>query len=191
MTEIRYNTDVFMEQFPLVKRFLYHLLYYRGLHEAYSRNQLQSEFWTHTIDAHLLLALINWCMVFGSDGFNPTHWKKLSLTQSKELQESFRNGLIGDTGISWAEWEEYWKKMTAFRDKYAAHRELDFNSPVPKFDLALKVAHYFDDWIRHVISPDSFEEPPLRESEERISKTLAPLADKLIKLTKESQQNVE
>ena len=84
-----YNPDVFIEQFPLVKRFLYHLLYYRTLHEAYIRNQLQSEFWTHTIDAHLLQALINWCMVFGSDGCNPTHWKKLSLTQSHELQEGF------------------------------------------------------------------------------------------------------
>ena len=186
-----YNPDVFMEQFPLVKRFLYHLLYYRALHEAYTRNQLQSEFWTHTIDAHLLQALINWCMVFGSDGCNPTHWKKLSLTQSHELQEGFRKGLIEHTGIKWAEWEEYWKKMTAFRDKYAAHRELDFSAPVPNFDLALKVAHYFDDWIRRIISPDSFEEPSLRKSEERISKTFASLADKLLKITKGSQHNSE
>ena len=191
MTKIHYNPDVFMEQFPLVKRFLYHLLYYRALHEAYSRNQLQSEFWTHTIDAHLLQALINWCMVFGSDGCNPTHWKKLSLTQSNDLQESFRTGLIKYAGISWAEWEDYWEKMTAFRGKYAAHRELDFNSPVPEFDIALKVAHYFDDWIRQVISPDSFEEPPLRESEMRISQTLAPLVDKLIAVTKEFQHNSE
>jgi|CXWL01.1.fsa_nt_gi hypothetical protein len=186
-----YNPDVFIEQFPLVKRFLYHLLYYRTLHEAYIRNQLQSEFWTHTIDAHLLQALINWCMVFGSDGCNPTHWKKLSLTQSHELQEGFRKGLIEHTGIKWAEWEEYWKRMTAFRDKYAAHRELDFSAPVPNFDLALKVAYYFDDWIRWIISPDSFEEPSLRESEERISKTFASLADKLLKITKESQHNSE
>lgn len=186
-----YNPDVFIEQFPLVKRFLYHLLYYRTLHDAYIRNQLQSEFWTHTIDAHLLQALINWCMVFGSDGCNPTHWKKLSLTQSHELQEGFRKGLIEHTGIKWAEWEEYWKRMTAFRDKYAAHRELDFSAPVPNFDLALKVAYYFDDWIRWIISPDSFEEPSLRESEERISKTFASLADKLLKITKESQHNSE
>lgn len=186
-----YNPDVFIEQFPLVKRFLYHLLYYRTLHEAYIRNQLQSEFWTHTIDAHLLQALINWCMVFGSDGCNPTHWKKLSLTQSHELQEGFRKGLIEHTGIKWTEWEEYWKRMTAFRDKYAAHRELDFSAPVPNFDLALKVAYYFDDWIRWIISPDSFEEPSLRESEERISKTFASLADKLLKITKESQHNSE
>lgn len=186
-----YNPDVFIEQFPLVKRFLYHLLYYRTLHEAYIRNQLQSEFWTHTIDAHLLQALINWCMVFGSDGCNPTHWKKLSLTQSHELQEGFRKGLIEHTGIKWAEWEEYWKRMTAFRDKYAAHRELDFSAPVPNFDLALKVAYYFDDWIRWIISPDSFEEPSLRESEERISKTFASLADKLLKITTESQPNSE
>ena len=81
--------------------------------------------------------------------------------------------------------------MTAFRDKYAAHRELDFSAPVPNFDLALKVAYYFDDWIRWIISPDSFEEPSLRESEERISKTFASLADKLLKITTESQPNSE
>jgi len=81
--------------------------------------------------------------------------------------------------------------MINFRNNYAAHRALGFSSPVPNFDLALRVAYFYDDWIREVISPDSFYEPSLKESAERLDAMIAPLVDKLIKLTKESQQGTE
>ena len=82
---LNYNSDVFEEQFPLVKRFVHHLTNYRALHAAYVEYRIQSEFWTHTI-AHILQATINWCMVFGSDTRNPPIGRnccKLSSTHSK------------------------------------------------------------------------------------------------------------
>src|SRR5262249_8530888 len=97
--ESEYDPKVFLEQFSLAKRFVYHLTYYRVLHAAYTQNKIKSEFWTHTIDAHLVQASVVWCMVFGSHGCNPTHWKKLSNTQSKEIENRFRGGLTKSSGV--------------------------------------------------------------------------------------------
>jgi hypothetical protein len=80
---MNFEQKVFMHQFPIVKMFIYHLIYHRVLLKSYQEHQLQNEFWTLTIDAHLLRAVTNWCMVFGSDKSEPTHWKQLSITDSK------------------------------------------------------------------------------------------------------------
>jgi len=181
---MNYRLDIFVQQFAIVKRFVYHLVYYRELLAVYRRLQLKSEFWTHTIDAHLLQAVIYWCMVFGSHGCNPTHWKHLSEEESKELQDSFRKGLSKQTGLTTEKWQQYWNDMTDFRNRYAAHRVLGFDKPVPDFTIALKIAFYYDHWIREVISPDFFGEPMLKESAEALRKSVAPLVEQLLEHTK-------
>ena len=75
--------------------------------------------------------------------------------------------------------------MTDFRNKYAAHRELEFNSPVPNFDTALAVAYYYDNWVRRVISPDTFAEPQLDSFALSLQKSVVPLVEKLLKATGE------
>jgi len=186
-----YNSDIFAEQFPIVKRFLYHLIYYRELWAAYHGLQSGSEFWAHTIDAHLLQAANLWCMVFGSQGCNHTHWKNLSKGDTEELQQSFRQGLFEQTDLTSEQWNQYWHDMKDFRDKYAAHRELNYDKPIPDFTIALKVAYYYDRWIREVISPDTLEEPPLEQSSEALKRTVAPLITQLLKKTKGYNQETE
>jgi hypothetical protein len=95
--EMKYCPEIFASQFPVVKRFLYHLAYYRSLHKGCSSSGFVSEFWVHTIDAHLLHATISWCKVFGSDGCNDTHWKKLNQEENKELQAN-KEGSALDIG---------------------------------------------------------------------------------------------
>ena len=181
---MEYDESVFTQQFPLVKRFVYHLAYYRLLIAAYNRFQLRCEFWTHTIDAHILQAAIQWCKVFGSEGCNPTHWKMLSKGESKAFQQSFRQGLLTETDFSsLQEWKQYWSAVNAFRNRYAAHSELEFREPVPDFGPALQVSFFYDRWVRRVISPDSFAEPPLEETAEALKFTVRPLICQLIKLT--------
>lgn len=158
---MNHKPEVFQNQFPIVKWFVYHLTYYRALSNGYKEHQLQNEFWTLTIDAHLLRAAINWCMVFGSDKSNPTHWN-----------QNFREGLFKATGLNQNTWQQYWKSMTYFRNKYAAHRELPFTSPVPVFDTALAVAYYYDNWVRKIISPATFEEPTLESFALSLQKSL-------------------
>lgn len=173
---MEYNVDIFCEQFPIVKRFLYHLTCFRELHLTYQDHNLRSEFWTHTIDAHLLQAAILWCMVFGSHGCNPTHWKKLCDQDLEKLQDSFRKGLFKDTELTQEKWDAYWKDMNDFRGGYAAHRELNYSKPVPQFKTAEEVAYFYDEWLRKVIEPDVFEEPPLKESVLVMQKEIKPLA---------------
>lgn len=182
---MNYEPEVFTNQFPIVKRFVYHLIYYRALSECQKEHRLQNEFWTLTTDAHLLRATINWCMVFGSHKSNSTHWKRLSITESETLYRSFREGLFNATGLDGNRWQEYWKGMTDFRNKYAAHHELHFASLVPNFDTALVVAYYYDNWVRRVISPHTFAEPPLESFALSLQQSVAPLIRKLFGVTGE------
>lgn len=175
-----YNSEVFRNQFPIVKWFIYHLIYYRALSKVYKERQLKNAFWTFTIDAHLLRATINWCMVFGSDQSNPTHWKRLSITDSEALNQSFRDGLFDATDLNQDTWLKYWKDMTDFRNKFAVHRELEFMEPVPHFDTALDVAFFYDAWVRRLISPDVMEEPTLKSFASSLQKEADITVEKLL-----------
>ncbi len=188
---MEYNVDIFREQFPIVKTFLYHLTCYRELHRTYQDLNLKSEFWTHTIDAHLLQASILWCIVFGSDGCNPTHWKKLCDQDRENLEDSFRKGLFENTELTQKTWDDYWKDMNDFRGGFAAHRELNYSKPVPLFKTAEEVAYFYDDWIREIIKPDIFEEPPLKESVSLMQKKIRPLVMLYLSETKLIKANTE
>lgn len=182
---MNYDPEVFRNQFSIAKRFVYHLIYYRALTEGRKDHCLQNEFWALTIDAHLLRATINWCMVFGSHKSNPTHLKRLSITDSEALYQNFIDGLFNATGLDRNRWQNYWKDMTDFRNKYAAHRELQFASPVPNFDTALVVAYYYDNWVRRVISPHTFAEPALDSFALSLQLSVAPLMRKLFAVSAE------
>lgn len=171
---MKYDADIFTEQFPIVKDFLYHLTFYRELRSACQEFRPQSEFWSYTVNAHILQACISWCMVFGANA-NPTHWKKLCNEDEKLLEDCFRVGLFKKTKLTQEEWHEYWKHMNDFRGGYAAHRELNYSKPVPYFNIAESVAYFYDEWIRKLIYPDTFEEPPLQESVLKIKKEIRPL----------------
>ena len=141
---MNYNQDVFRHQYPIVDRFVVHLSYYRALDTAGTARQLHNQFWALTTDAHLHLAALYWCMVFGSDGCNPTHWKQLSSNESDELAQSFRDGLFQELQLDKIGWDSYWNTVKEFRDNWVAHRKLDFCRPVPNFDTALSIAYYYD-----------------------------------------------
>ncbi|MBN2065901.1 MAG: hypothetical protein JW771_03730 [Candidatus Thermoplasmatota archaeon] len=172
---MEYDENIFTEQFPIVKSFLYHLTCYRELHHAYQHLKLKSEFWTRTIDAHLLQACILWCMVFGSQG-NPTHWKNLCDQERIALENSFRESLFKKTEFTQENWNMYWKDMQDFRNGYAAHRALNYSKPVPDFKPAETIAYFYDEWIRELIGTDSLDVLPLKESVSLMQKELRPLA---------------
>lgn len=116
-----------------------------------------------TIDAHLLRAAIRWCNVFGADDASDIHWKKLSVLDSTSLENSFRDGVLRVTNLNWASWGTYWHEVTDFRNKYAAHVDLEFKGNVPNFDIALNVAYFYDQWVRdEVVEPHAMDDnPPL------------------------------
>jgi hypothetical protein len=189
--ERKYSSEIFVEQFPLVQLFLYHIVYFRELKNAYGSSQLESWFWTYTMNAHLLQAAITWCMVFGADGCNQTHWKKLSLNDCEDLQSSFRKRLQEVTGLNLASWNVYWSEMTKFRNKYVAHREIQYDKPVPDFSNAITVAFFYDRWIRETIAPDFLDFPYLEKFAAELQSAVAPLIRELLKVTKEYNQSTK
>ena len=152
-----YSPDVFMAQYILVDEFVRHLVYYRQIHSKMAERQVQSAFWAACANSNLFQAAIKWSGVFGSHGCNETHWKNLAPGQGEVLQTEFREGLLKFLGVELGAWEAYWKQMLEFRNNFAAHRSLKPNMPVPSFDAALKVAFYYDEWVRRVIHPDTLE----------------------------------
>ena len=189
--EKKYDPDIFVEQFPLVKQFLYHIVYFREIKKAHVATKLESWFWTYTINAHLLQATMKWCMVFGADGCNQTHWKKLSKEGRKELQASFRKRLQDVSDLSSESWKECWSEMTQFRNKYVAHRELKYDRPVPDLSSAIKVALFYDRWIREVIAPDVLQDNPLEEFVAELQAAIAPLIRKLLTVTEAYNKSTE
>ena len=186
-----YDPEIFVEQFPLVKLFLYHIIYFHEINKIYNSIHLESVLWTYTINAHLLQATMTWCMVFGAEGCNQTHWKRLSKRDCEKLQSSFRKRLEEVTGISLDQWNDYWSEITTFRNKYVAHRELKYDNPVPNFSNAINIALFYDKWIREIIAPDILEEPPLEKFVNKLKSSTVPLIEKLLTITKEYNLSTE
>jgi hypothetical protein len=186
---MEYNEEIFCSQYPLVIQFMHHSIYRTELYDLYNRLRIKSEFWTATIDAHYLQAVIYWCMVFGADGCNPTHWKRLSVTASEELMDSFRNGLFKNTSLDERGWGEFWKGINNFRGGFVAHREIAFKGKTPIIKTAQEVAFFYDDWIRQVIYPASLGAEPLREKAESIKLRARKIANYY--MTEWNQLNLE
>jgi len=182
---VEYNSEVFCKQYPIIKECCFHYLAYKSLHTLYTKHNFESEFWRLTIDAHLLQAIINWSKIFGSDSSNRTHWKELE-TGDHSLIDDFRGNLLIWLKLSSPEWDEYWQKLQAFRNKYAAHTD-SFNQPIPNLEIMYQSLLFFDDWIRKV-SKDIFEAPPLEESCLMFTKRIHNFTKQLLLTTEEMKK---
>jgi hypothetical protein len=144
-----------------------HLACYRILYKAYVDLQCESEFWTRTIDAHLLRAIIQWCMIFGADS-EGLHWKRVV---DRCNQDGFRGHLLDVLEFTCDQWATYRQSMVAFRNKYVAHRALASTYPsAPIMDKALLVVITYQEWCRRSVNA-SFDEPSLRERYDRHIRT--------------------
>ena len=156
------------KQYGVLAEFVHHLAYYRVLSRFYNEIKNESEFWTYTIDSHLLIAIIDWCMVFGTDS-NEIHWKKVVLEE--QYRCDFRRHLRKFANLSKDEMDRFWSIMTEFRNEYAVHKTAAIHYPdVPYMDTALVIVTCYDDWFRLQVDA-SFEEPPLRDRYERLLRT--------------------
>lgn len=179
---MRYDSDIFCNQYPIAGSFVQHLAYYRAGKPVYDRLGLKSPFWCATLDAHLKIATIQWCKVFGSDGCNATHWKKTARLDVETAKKSFRSKLVRP-GLSFADWQKYHRSMRNFRNKFVAHHEIGFADPVPNFDTALNVAYVYDGWVRELIRPDVYTGPWLRQHFDEWKNALTPFFEVAMRAT--------
>lgn len=164
---MEYNEEVFSRQYPGVVFFVQHLAYYEGLWAIYDGIMDHRDFWRSTCDAHLKLATVAWCNVFGSHK-EDTHWTKTP-SDNTHARQDFRNRVLSETHFSQGQWETYHTEMLDFRDKYVAHLDLrsPFSSPVPHFDPALQVAYAYQVWASEVIRPVLLSQPTLKSQYEQ------------------------
>ena len=158
---MRYNYNIFVNQYPVVVNFIQHLAYYRAIKSAYDRLAMPSPFWTATIDAHIMIASVSWCKFYGPRA-NPIDWTKTPVVDVQKLQGLFRAQLLSDVGLHEQQWTDYHKSVCDFRDKYVAHHDISFSAIVPDFDIALKVAYVYETWIRCLLKPDTLDDQPLK-----------------------------
>jgi len=68
--------------------------------------------------------------------------------------------------------------MKNFRDVHVFHTELNKNYKIPKFDIAIEVAFYYDNWVREIISPDILKVMTLKKLSNEISENfIAEIAE--------------
>jgi hypothetical protein len=150
-----YNVDVFTKIYPILRDFIYHYISYKEIHSRINELPGDQEFWAITCSSHLKVASTSWCMVFGAESSNPTHWKRLFMGLDENPIVEFKKCILENENITEQEFISYWKEMTGFRNEYIVHRELDYNKPVPYFQKAYNIVILFDKWIREKIKPDS------------------------------------
>lgn len=172
------NEDLWIHhQHGVLVSFIHHLAYYKVLFLHYKASDNKSEFWKWTIDAHLNNAIVDWCMVFGTDA-NEVHWKNVLLDD--HYRADFLHSLKSVTGMDKMQFRRFWVEITEFRNKYATHRNTSDAYPsVPYMDKACCVAICYDDCLRTKIV-DIIYEPSLRERYERLLRTSENIFKKLI-----------
>jgi len=179
-------------QYGILASFIHHITYWRCFSLAYKDEGHDSEMWTYTTDAHLIRAVIGWCMVFGADS-NEVHWKNVVL--DTQLQDDFRNYLLDKLSMTNKQWVAYWSDMTTFRNKYAAHRVPEDQYPsLPKMESALQAVIEYDNWLRQMLSKlfiPIFDEPLLSDRYDRLMRTSILPITKMVKIAPSVKEEYE
>lgn len=156
-----FSQRVLQIQMDLLYHFARSLAYYRAIHQDYHRIKRCQGYWCHTMNTNLLRAISDWCVVFGQDG-NESHWKNLSAEHKLEVNGEVRRVIKRSSGFSDQEWLDYWQKMCEFRSGYVAHRNPDFEAPVPHMDKAFDIATGPFEWLKEQLRPAKNEPNELR-----------------------------
>ncbi|MCE5343059.1 MAG: hypothetical protein LLF96_05635 [Eubacteriales bacterium] len=149
---MEFGEKVYKHSYRLWKDFIYHYCTYIELYNNFDLLKGDVEFWVYTTDAHFQMAIIRWCMIFGSDS-NDTHWENLQLDKDK-----FKKRLLLELQITPEEWQRYWESMKDFRDKFVAHRSIEAIPSAPFFIIALKAVLCLENWVREELQTNTFEE---------------------------------
>ena len=140
---------IFEEQVDVLFNYTRSYLYYKIIGEHL--NSLDGfDFWTHTMNTHLLNSIVEWCKVFGIDS-NESHWKKICIDNNHTFEESIRQRILTHTGFTPEEWFDYWKNFCEFRNEYCAHRNPERTLPVPIMEKSFNAASAYFNFIIDLI----------------------------------------
>jgi hypothetical protein len=101
-------------------------------------------FWLVIQGALLDVAVLDWCVLFGTDG-EELHWKNVVPALD---QAAFKSGLVTATGLADSEWPAFWNEMKSYRDNYVSHCGVRKPGDIyPRMEPALKSAGFYYQWL--------------------------------------------
>lgn len=166
----------------------------RAVHAVQPRPHLN--FWRVIYGNFLDMAVIEWCKLFGSDHLDhqPVHWKNV-VPQAE--QDTFRQQLLVELGMSLPEWRAYWNHLKDYRDNHAAHFNETFLAPqnnptYPDFDIALRAAFFYYRWILDHMDTDARRRYPadIEEYCARFSELAETVAQSALQATSDIEESV-
>ncbi|KRE33960.1 hypothetical protein ASG81_23225 [Paenibacillus sp. Soil522] len=162
------SLDVVEKQYPLLRDFIMSYISFRELEPVQNELKGSKDFWIHTTDGHLVLAIMKWCSAFESvENKNPMAW------------HSLQTRLLHSLKISLKEWMDYRTQLLDFRNQYALYIGLVLiRQNIPSMDLAFQAALIYDEWMREYVQT-KFLGPSLSEElvayEIQLRKTISVL----------------
>jgi len=164
----------------------------RVLHAVEDDSRLN--FWCLIKGNCMDVAVIEWCKLFGSHTEQILHWKNII---PNEYHDEFRRGLYSKLNINKEEYDEYWRILKEYRDKYTAHYDDEFNksskSQHPDLDQALLATYYYYDQLWKLLKghDESGRYPAdIEEYFDRFITQTKEVAEKAIGSTREIEENV-
>lgn len=137
----KWNDETIGRVFGIIDEILYSIALYRMINpkerDGSVFDPIIRKFWITISNNAILMGIINWCKVFGSENRNDTHYSHFV------EPESFYNKLPG------MQFEEYAKKMLNIRNKFAAHEDpFDERGKIPDFDMAMIIMEAFKNTVQ-------------------------------------------
>lgn len=132
---------------------------YRKIFELCRRleGDASEEFFISVLNSCAMSCVMSWCLLFGNPRNSKIHWHKsapesgasvdgdeINNEHYKVVVRSILEGVCAENGKIL---EEYMNEMIAFRNKYAAHRDLGNYKPLPFLDVAIEIASAYMDWL--------------------------------------------
>ena len=115
---------------------------HRALYNQHTLNGLSSNFWRVTSNTTRDFAIIQWCKLFGAWS-ESTHWK------NHPYINDFKVEILDSIGLSLPDWQKIHTKIVEYRDKNAAHIDINnWERNIPIMDTAIKILYTsFDRFI--------------------------------------------
>lgn len=147
--EFELNQDIVNIQINLLLDFTQSFAYYRAINQDLPRVQRNIPFWIYSMNTHYFRAITDWCIVFGSDNNNKSHWKNVSEDEKRKIKLVIRPLVLAAANFTQSEWDFYRTELVAFRNNYAAHRNVNPKEDrVPNLDNAFEIAKSYSNWLK-------------------------------------------
>jgi hypothetical protein len=95
------------------------------------------DFWLTVLGNHIDVCVLEWSKLFGEDD-GKHHWKHIV-----DDEASFKARLMSTIGITQAQWQESWREIKVYRDKFIAHLDSDDTMNVPHMDIPFRMVNFF------------------------------------------------